>query len=201
MDRRVGTLITPGLIQVYTGDSKGKTTAAIGQVIRAIGHGNQACIIQYMKGSSYYGEITTFTRLAPQIEYYQYGRICSHNSLIKQGESDCLACGECFVTKGKASDFDKLYTKLALERSHKVVKGGQHSIVVLDEILNAIFFELIDENDVLHLIDAKPDHVELILTGRNATEEITRRAHLVTEMKKVKHPYDLGIMARRGIEY
>ena len=194
-------MISEGIVQIYTGDSKGKTTAALGQVIRAIGHGNKACIIQFMKGSSYYGELDTLTRLAPQVQVYQYGRICSHNSLIKQGESDCLACGKCFVIKGKATDFDRQYTSLAMERSHGILKRGEHNIIVLDEILNALFFELVSEEQVLELISARPNHVELIITGRNATQAIIDQAQLVTEMKQIKHPYELGINARRGIEY
>ena len=194
-------MISKGLVQVYTGDSKGKTTAAIGQIIRAMGHGNRACMIQFMKGSSYYGELNTLTKLEPQVELYQYGRICSHNSLIKQGESDCLACGKCFVIKGKATDFDRQYSALAVERSRSILTTGQHSIVVLDEILNAVLFELIGEEQVLELMSRRPNHVELILTGRNATAAIVEQAQLVTEMKSIKHPYDLGIAARRGIEY
>lgn len=194
-------MITPGLVEIYTGDAKGKTTAALGQIIRAIGHGNSACIIQFMKGSSYYGELSTLTKLSPQVEFFQYGRVCSHNSLIKQGESDCLACGKCFVIKGKATDFDREYSRLAMERCRAVLAEGKHDLVVTDEILNAVFFELITETDVLDLIQLKPAHVELILTGRNAPPALLEKADLVTEMKLIKHPFDRGIPARRGIEY
>lgn len=194
-------MLNVGLIQVYTGDSKGKTTAAIGLVMRAIGHGYRAGIIQFMKGSSYYGELKTLTRLSPAVDHWQYGRICEHNSLIAQDESDCLACGKCFVIKGKATDFDRLYSGLAMSRAKEVVKGGQYELVVLDEILNSIWFELTPEEDLLALLDLKPSHVEIILTGRNASEQVIKRAHLVTEMQMRKHPYQQGIKARRGIEY
>ncbi|MTI95663.1 MAG: cob(I)yrinic acid a,c-diamide adenosyltransferase [Firmicutes bacterium] len=191
----------PGIVQIYTGNSKGKTTAAIGQTIRAIGHGWRAAFIQFMKGSSYYGELTTLTKLAPAVEVWQYGRICSHNALIKQGESDCLACGQCFVEKGKATDFDHFYSKKAVERSLNIVGGGEFQLVVLDEILNAVYFELVTEATVHEIIDKKPASVELILTGRNLTDSIAERAQLITEMKQVRHPYEVGIPARRGIEY
>lgn len=193
-------MISQGLIQIYTGDSKGKTTAALGQIIRAIGHGNRACLIQYMKGSSYYGEIATLTKL-DQVDHFQYGRVCAHNTLIKQGESDCLGCGDCFVLPGEATDFDRHYSTLALKRSQWALSEGNYDVVVLDEVLNAVYFELITEEDLLKLIDLKQNQVELILTGRKASDGILKKADLVTDMKKIKHPFDAGVSARRGIEY
>lgn len=194
-------MIERGLIQVYTGDGKGKTTAVLGQIVRALGHGCRAALVQFMKGSSYYGELATLERLGDSVAVFQYGRVCAHNSLIKQGDSDCLACGNCFVVKGKATDFDRLYTSMAMERSKLLVAGGQYDVVVLDEILNAVYFDLVGEGDILDLAATKPGHVELIMTGRNAGKAVVEMADLVTEMKKVKHPFDRGIQARRGIEY
>ncbi len=193
-------MIERGLVQVYTGDGKGKTTAAIGQIIRALGHGNKAALIQYMKGSNYYGELDTLCRLKPGVEVFQYGRVCSHNSLIKQGESNCLACGDCFVPKDGATEFDRQYTALALNRS-KLAVAGDYNLVVLDEILNAVDFGLLSEQDVLDLLKMRPDNMELILTGRNARPSLVAQADLVTEMKAHRHPFEQGVAARRGVEY
>ena len=193
-------MIERGLVQLYTGDGKGKTTAAIGQIIRALGHGNRAVLVQFMKGSNYYGELDTLGLLKPRVEIFQYGRVCSHNSLIKQGESNCLACGNCFVPRDGATEFDRQYTALALNRS-KLALSGDYNLVVLDEILNAVDFGLLSEEDVLNLLKLRPGHVELILTGRNAPQALIAQADLVSEMKCHRHPFEQGIAARRGVEY
>lgn len=190
-----------GLIQVYTGDSKGKSTAAFGLVSRAIGHNLKCYIIQFMKGSSYYGELTTWSRLYPLIEYSQYGRVCSHSNLIRQGESDCLGCGNCFVRKGAATPEDRKGGLLALKKAKEVFMRGEHDVVVLDELNNALFFELITWEEVEEILNLKPEKVEVIITGRNAPPELIERADLVTEMKMIKHPFEKGIPSRRGIEY
>ncbi|AVX20383.1 cob(I)yrinic acid a,c-diamide adenosyltransferase [Carboxydocella sporoproducens DSM 16521] len=193
--------LTQGLIQVYTGNSKGKSTAAFGLALRAIGHGFKVYIIQFMKGSGYYGELATWHRLYPYIQFSQYGRGCPYSHLIRQGEDSCRGCGQCFVKKGEATAEDIRQAAMALEKTRKIMATDEFDIIILDEVLNAIYFELISTKEVLELINNKPPLVELVLTGRNAPPEIIAAAHLVTEMKEIKHPFQQGISARRGIEY
>ncbi len=171
-----------GLVQIYTGNGKGKTTAALGQTVRALGQGFTVYIIQFMKGRGNYGELTTLQRLAPQCRVEHYG-------------------GPGWVKKGQGSPEDYAEAEKALARAREVMTSGEWDVVILDEVVNAIGFELLPEEKVLDLIDQKPDQVELILTGRNASATLQSRADLVTESVAVKHPYEKGIGARRGIEY
>lgn len=193
--------LSQGLTQIYTGNSKGKTTAALGLALRAIGHGFKVYIIQFMKGTSYYGELYSLSRLYPDIIVRQYGRACPLQTLIKNGEKQCTGCGQCFVEKGKIKPEDREMASLALAHSREILFSDQYDIVILDEILNALYFELVTLEDVKHLIKGKPPLVELVLTGRYAPVELIEMADLVTEMKEIKHPFQKGIPARRGIEY
>lgn len=190
-----------GLIQVYTGDSKGKTTAALGLSMRAIGHGFKVNFMQLMKGSNYYGELVTLHKLYPLIEHSQFGRPCPHSGTIKLGKGKCTGCGSCFIRKGDDITKDREEALNALEHIKKVVNGGQFDIVILDEVLNCIYFELLTEEEVLNILENKPKHVEIVLTGRKATDKIIDKADLVTNMQSIKHPFEKGIIARRGIEY
>lgn len=171
-----------GLIQVYTGSAKGKSTAAFGLALRAVGHGFHVYIIQFMKGSSYYGELTSFKRLEPECRIEHFGQ-------------------PGWVKKGKAKPEDIAEAKNALARAEELMLSGEIDILILDEINNALWFELLTVDEVLALLKKKPAHVELVLTGRNAPQEIIDAAQLVTEMVEVKHPYQIGIEARKGVEY
>ncbi|MDN5364659.1 MAG: cob(I)alamin adenosyltransferase [Eubacteriales bacterium] len=193
--------LSQGLTQIYTGNSKGKTTAALGLALRAIGHGFKVYIIQFMKGTSYYGELYSLARLYPDITVRHYGRACPIQTLIKNGEKQCTECGQCFVEKGKIKPEDREMASMALAHSREILFSDQYDIVILDEILNALYFELVTLEDVKHLIKGKPPLVELVLTGRYAPVELIEMADQVTEMKEIKHPFQKGILARRGIEY
>lgn len=171
-----------GLIQVYTGNGKGKTTAAFGLAIRAIGHGFKVFIIQFMKGSEDYGELEGLKRLQPECQHENYG-------------------GKGWVHKGSLGDEHVLEAQKAFKRAQEIVSSGEWDIVILDEIVNALWFELLPERDVLDFLDLKPPHVELVLTGRNASQELIEKADLVSEMVQKKHPFEQGIMARKGIEF
>ena len=171
-----------GLIQVYTGNAKGKSTAAFGLAVRASGHGYKVVIIQFMKTGSYYGEINGLKKLSPEVEIYSYG---------KKG----------FVHKRGIDSEDIALAHEALNHAEKAMLSPDTDIVILDEINNALYFELLTLDEVIALINKKPDHIELVLTGRNVPQEIVDKAHLVTEMKEIKHPYQLGIASRKGIEY
>jgi len=170
-----------GLIQIYTGDGKGKTTAALGLALRAAGHDMQVYIVQFMKGWPHYGELVALRR-QPNITLRQFGR-------------------PDFVDRDKPDPRDVRMAREALQHSLDVIASGEYDVVVLDEINVALDFRLVSLEQVLGLLDAKPRHVELVLTGRSAHPQVVQRADLVTEMLEIKHPYAAGIQGRKGIEY
>jgi cob(I)alamin adenosyltransferase len=170
-----------GLIQVYTGEGKGKTTAALGLALRAAGHGLQVDIVQFMKGWPGYGELKGVEWL-PTVTAYPFGR----SGWVHPDHPEPEDCE-------RAAD--------ALVQAKRLMTGGQADIVVLDEVNVALDYGLLELQDLLALLDEKPPAVELVLTGRNAHPEILRRADLVTEMRRVKHPYDQNINGREGIEF
>ena len=171
----------PGLVQVYTGNGKGKTTAALGLVLRAVGKGHKAIVIQFMKGQINYGELEAIKHL-PGAEIEQYGR-------------------PDFVDKKNPAAIDIELARKGFERAKDAVLSGKYDLVVLDELNIALDYKLLDEGEVIELIKSKPEHVELVLTGRYAPPSIINIADLVTVMCEVKHPYMVGIAAREGIEF
>jgi cob(I)alamin adenosyltransferase len=170
-----------GLVQVYTGDGKGKTSAAFGLALRAIGRGLKVYVIQFIKGGFDYGELHIVDNL-PDFKIAAFGR------------------GK-FITDVSPSGEDAKLAQEALKLANKVVKEGEYDIVILDEVNVALNMKLIKIDEVLKLIKTKPKHVELILTGRNAPPRLIEVADLVTEMREVKHPYTKGVQPRKGIEY
>jgi cob(I)alamin adenosyltransferase len=170
-----------GLIQVYTGNGKGKTTAALGLALRASGHGLTVSIVQFMKGWPNYGELEGVKHL-PGVTLRQFGRAE-------------------FVDKDNPDPADIRMAHDALRYAAEVIASGECDILILDELNVALDFGLIALEEVLPLLDARPPKMEMVLTGRNAHPEIVRRADLVTEMLDIKHPYAEGVAARRGIEY
>lgn len=171
-----------GLIQVYTGDGKGKTTAALGLALRAIGHGLKVKMIQFMKGGIEYGELEAAKTL---------GRLFD---IIPMGRPD-------FVDKQNPEPIDIEWAKKGIALAGKIIKKAECNILILDEILVAIDYKLIPFDDVLALMDSKPPDMELVLTGRCATPEIIAKADLVTEMLEIKHYYRSGILSRRGFDH
>lgn len=178
-----------GLIQVYTGDGKGKTTAALGLAVRAAGQGLRTCIIQFMKGWPHYGELSALPALChglgtPQeaITIRQFG-------------------GAGFVDPAHPAPEDIRGAQEALAFARQAVRGEAYDIVILDEVNVAVDFGLVSLAEVLALCREKPPQVELVLTGRHASAELVAIADLVTEMRAIKHPYDKGIGGRAGIEY
>jgi cob(I)alamin adenosyltransferase len=170
-----------GLIQVYTGDGKGKTTAALGLALRAAGHGLRVEIVQFMKGWPGYGELKGVERL-PTVAIHPFGR-----------------SGWVHPDQPEPEDYEQAAQALAFAR--QVMSYEQVDLVVLDEINIALSYGLVNLEAVLALLDDKPPTIELILTGRDAHPAVVRRADLVTEMRCVKHPYDQGIGGRQGIEF
>ena len=169
-----------GLVQVYTGNGKGKTTAALGLALRAVGHGMKVLMIQFMKGNQY-GELESAKKLSPCLIIKQVGR-------------------ETFISKSNPDPKDLQLAQEGFLMAKKAIQDKEYDIVILDEINLAIDYGLIPIKDLLQLMDSKPETVELILTGRNVRREILERADLVTEMVDRKHYYDRGVPAREGIE-
>lgn len=170
-----------GLVQVYTGNGKGKTSAAFGLALRAVGRGLRVFVIQFIKGGFDYGELYVVGKL-PNVELKAFGR------------------GKFILEKPPGKEDMKLAEE-ALALAEKVIKSDEYDVVVLDEVNVALNLDLIRLDKVLELVKSKPEHVELVLTGRNAPVELIEAADLVTEMLEVKHPYSKGFGARKGIEY
>jgi cob(I)alamin adenosyltransferase len=168
-----------GYVQVYTGDGKGKTTAALGLALRAAGAGLKVFIGQFIK-SAPYSEIKALERFSDHISIRQFGR-------------------GCFI-RGNPCQADIDLARQALDGIGDALRSGAYDVVIADEANVAFGCRLVSEADLIALIDARPPHVELVLTGRNAPARIIERADLVTEMKPVKHYYEKGVSARKGIE-
>ena len=173
-----------GLIHVYTGDGKGKTTAALGLCFRALGHGFTVHFIQFMKGDSDYGEVRQAAS-TPGMNLIRFGR----NTWVDRNRPDEIDIG--LAREG----LDHARLLMASMRD-----WGRNTLMVLDELNVAMDYGLLTPWDVMDLVHAKPPGLELVITGRGAHEEILGLAHYVTEMREIKHPYRLGIPARTGIE-
>ncbi len=173
-----------GLVLVLTGDGKGKTTSCLGMAVRAVGYGMRAVMIQFIKGSLYYGELDGAKRLAPEFE------------LTPMGKGFVGIRGDTLPFADHATA-----AKKALAAARRKMLSGRYDVVILDEVNVAVHLKLLPLDDVVALIREKPPAVHLILSGRYAHEEVIRLAHLVTEMRNIKHPYELGIEAEKGIDY
>jgi cob(I)alamin adenosyltransferase len=173
-----------GLVVVYTGKGKGKTTAALGIVLRSVGHGFKVGMIQFIKGEWYYGELSSSKRLEPEFEM--------------------IAAGKGFV--GIIDDDHPIEdhqraAQEAVALANERLSSGLYDVMILDEINYAIKLNLISVQNVLDIIKKKPKKTTLVLTGNYAPAEIIAVADLVTEMKEIKHPYQLGFKAKKGIDY
>jgi len=170
-----------GLVEVFTGNGRGKTSAALGVVLRAVGHDFRVCVIHFMKGNYPYGEQKALARL-PNVTVQVFG-------------------GLSFVDPKNVKPEDKAEAKKALDAGREAVMSGKYDLVVLDEVNVATAWGLVELDEVIKLIKEKPEGVELILTGRYADRKVVKLADLVTEMVAIKHPYDEGIEARAGLDY
>jgi cob(I)alamin adenosyltransferase len=169
-----------GYIQIYTGNGKGKTTAAIGLSVRAVGAGKKVFFAQFVKGQIY-SEVKAMLQYLPNIIIKQYGL-------------------DCFIYhKPKQEDIDA--ARKGFEEVSEIVLSGKYDVVVLDEANIAIYYQLFSVEELIELLKRKPEQTEIIITGRNAPDELIEFADLVTEMKEIKHYYTQGIQARIGIEH
>lgn len=176
-------LLEKGLVTVYTGAGRGKTTAALGLALRVLGWGGRVCIVQFIKGYAEIGE-------------GKFAEQHGENFVLKQFATDPTPsiCEQDVCKRREAA-------QQALAYAEGVVRGGEYDLVVLDEINNALHYGLIPLARVLDLIESKPTHLELVLTGRDAPPELVRAADCATEMLLIKHPFEKGIPARRGVDY
>lgn len=172
-----------GLIIVYTGDGKGKTTAALGMALRTVGWGGKVLVLQFIKAWKT-GEHKTIEKLLPDI------------TIVPAGEGFVGIMGD-----KKPKSVHNVSAKNALEYAKKEIMSNKWSMVILDEINGALSGGLITLKEVLALLASKPEEMNLVLTGRDAKPEIIEKAHLVTEMKKIKHPFDAGILAKKGVDF
>ena len=201
-----------GLVQVYTGEGKGKTTAALGQALRACGHGFKVFVVQFLKGGAYTGEyIAANELLNKKAKLVQFGKgclkttlqtkienfgICPKTRMVRKAEL-CGSCRYCFLPYEK----DKEEAADAFQEGKDAAMSGNFDMVVMDELNVAMDKGFVSVKDVLDLMRNKAVKCELIITGRDAPKEIMEAADYVTEMKSVKHPFDVGVFAREGIEY
>jgi cob(I)alamin adenosyltransferase len=169
-----------GLVQIYTGDGKGKTTAAMGLALRAAGQGLRVFIAQFVKGM-FYGELEALKRFESRITLRQYGR-------------------NCFI-RNEPTGEDLRLARDGWREVQEVMKQAEYDLLILDEIGIALHYRLISLEELKDLLRRKPESVELVLTGRKIPQELYAEADLVTEMREIKHYYNAGIQARKGIEY
>ena len=173
-----------GIVIVYTGNGKGKTTASLGVALRAIGHGFRVCMVQFIKGEWHYGELNSMKRLEPDLELIVAGK----------GFIGIIDDDHAFEEHVKAAN-------TALNIVNQKISLGTFDIIILDEINYAIKLGVVKLEDVIKIVKNRPKNVSLILTGNHAREEIISLADLVTEMKEIKHPYKKGIKAKKGIDF
>ena len=172
---------TKGLMHVYTGNGKGKTTAALGLALRACGHGAKTAVVQFMKGSCIYGELESVKHL-PGL------------TLVHTGRNVC-------IFRGQETPADYAEAERGLVCAEEFLSSGEYGLVILDEINVACDYGLLDPRKVLDIVKHRAEGTEVVLTGRNAPQDLVEAADYVTEMREIKHPYRKGIEARAGSEY
>ena len=170
-----------GLLIVFTGNGKGKTTSALGQAFRAIGHGFKVCLIQFIKGSWKYGELDSARQFAGLLDVHVMGRG--------------------FTWASEDIEKDIAVAREAWEFAKKVIRTGEHQLVILDELTYLMTYDMIDQQDVISTLKSRPVDMHVVVTGRGASAGLIDAADLVTEMVDVKHPYANGVKAQKGIEF
>lgn len=190
--------IEQGKIVIFTGNGKGKTTAALGLAVKAAAEKRQVFIVQFLKGSGYTGELFAANYLEPYLMIKQFGYGCSIASEIKSGVKVCNKCGQCF---GQNRNVINEFAPKALQCCAEILSSNKVDMLVMDEISHAIKHGLIEKQAVVDLILSKPIHMDIILTGRSMPNELQMIADQVTICEAIKHPMTQGIPARRGTEY
>ncbi len=173
--------LTRGLIAVFTGNGKGKTTAALGLAFRALGHDHRVCVIQFIKGSWKYGELETARLLQPLLDFHVMGRG--------------------FTWKSDDLEKDKAAAREAWDFAAQTIQADKHELVILDELTYLSHYQIIAEEEILAVLRNKPPAMHIAITGRYASEPLIQLADLVTEMREIKHPFQNGIKAQKGMEF
>ena len=172
---------TKGLIAVFTGNGKGKTTSSLGLAFRALGHGHKVCVIQFIKGSWKYGELEAAKSFSDLLDFHVMGRG--------------------FTWKSDDLEMDKQIAQEAWEFAKSVIAENKYAMVILDELTYLPHYKMIDEQEILTVLEQKPAEQHIVITGRYASDKLIDIADLVTEMKDVKHPYQNGVKAQKGFEF
>ncbi len=170
-----------GLLAVFTGNGKGKTTSSLGLAFRALGHGQRVCIIQFIKGSWKYGELEAAKQFSSLLDFHVMGRG--------------------FTWKSDDLEKDKQVALDAWEFASKVIRENKYALVILDELTYLPYYKMIDEQEILSTITSRPSSQHVVVTGRYASAELIEAADLVTEMLEIKHPYKSGVSAQKGFEF
>jgi len=172
---------TTGLVAVFTGNGKGKTTASLGLAFRALGHGHRVCIIQFIKGSWKYGELEMAKQFTPLLDFHVMGRG--------------------FTWKSDDLEKDKQLAVEAWDFAKEVIQANTYDMVILDELTYLPHYNILDEEEILEVLRNRPREQHVVITGRYASDDLIELADLVTEMKEVKHPYQSGVKAQKGFEF
>ncbi len=175
-----------GLVHVYTGNGKGKTTAALGLAMRALEHGLNVSMVQFLKGGLYVGELLAPARFSGQFSIDQFGKGSEDEPHYDDFEPD---------------EADRERALRGLERARELMRQGQADVLILDEVHVALQLGHLDVSEVLDVMREKPERMELVLTGRHAPKELVEAADYVTEMRAHRHPYNKGILGRKGVDY
>ncbi|MBI5115700.1 cob(I)yrinic acid a,c-diamide adenosyltransferase [Candidatus Poribacteria bacterium] len=190
-----------GLIHIYTGEGKGKTTSALGMAVRAVGNGLNVIMIQFLKTSNRYGELKGAKKLTPGFEIVQMGPECVRLRRDPTADKECIGCMECHVDRENPRVSDLEAARRALDFAEDCMSNGMYDLVILDEVNYAVNFNLLSAEEVVSALRNKRDSVEVVLTGRSAHSALIEIADYVTEMREIKHPWRGGATARKGIEY
>lgn len=172
---------TRGLIAIFTGNGKGKTTASLGLAFRALGHGHRVCIIQFIKGSWKYGELESSKKFADQLDFHVMGRG--------------------FTWKSDDLNKDIAVAREAWQFARSVIQENKYQLVILDELTYLPHYKMIKESEIIQVLKGKAPELHVVITGRYASKQLIDCADLVTEMKEIKHPFQLGVKAQKGFEF
>ena len=170
-----------GLIAIFTGNGKGKTTSSLGLAFRALGHGHKVCVVQFIKGSWKYGELEAAKQFDDLLDFHVMGRG--------------------FTWKSDNLEKDKEVAREAWDFARQIIKENKYSLVILDELTYLPHYQMIEEDEIVTVLKNKPEDLHIVITGRYASDTLIAQADLVTEMVEVKHPYKEGIPAQKGFEY
>jgi cob(I)alamin adenosyltransferase len=170
-----------GLLIVFTGNGKGKTTAALGLTLRALGHDQRVCFIQFLKGSWQYGELESVKKFSDLLDFHVMGRG--------------------FTWKSDDLEKDIAAARRAWEFARKIIVENRHQLVVLDELTYLVTYNMIEEQEMIEVLSRRDPSMHVVVTGRGAGEILIQAADLVTEMREIKHPYMKGVMAQKGVEF